>query len=78
MTATLSEHKTAAPTRWSVDDAESTVEFTVKTFWGLTTVQGRFDRFHGWYETGPGGTTIELTIDADSLATSIRGGDFVD
>ncbi len=69
MTATLIEQRTAAPTRWSVDEAESSVEFAVKTFWGLTAVRGRFDRFGGWYETGPEGTTIELTIDADSLDT---------
>jgi len=69
MTATLIEQRAAAPTRWPVDDAESSVEFAVKTFWGLTTVRGRFGRFGGWYETGPAGTTIELTIDADSLDT---------
>ena len=33
------------------------------------TVRGRFDRFDGSYEIGPSGTTIELTIDADSLDT---------
>jgi polyisoprenoid-binding protein YceI len=69
MTTTLTEQRTAAPTRWSVDDAESSVEFTVKTFWGLTTVRGRFDRFDGTYEVGPGGTKIELTIDANSVDT---------
>ena len=63
MTTTLIEQRAAAPTRWSVDDAESFVEFAVKTFWGLTTVRGRFDRFDGTYEVGPGGTKIELTID---------------
>jgi polyisoprenoid-binding protein YceI len=69
MTATPTEQRAAAPTPWSVDDAESSVEFAVKTFWGLTTVRGRFDRFGGWYERGSDGTTIELTIDADSLDT---------
>ncbi len=68
MTTTLTEQSAAAPTRWSVDD-ESFVEFAVKTFWGLTTVRGRFDRFDGTYEVGPGGMKIELTIDADSLDT---------
>ena len=33
------------------------------------TVHGHFDRFDGSYEVGPDGTTIELTIDADSLDT---------
>jgi polyisoprenoid-binding protein YceI len=69
MTTTLSEQTTTAPTHWSVDDAESSVEFAVKTFWGLTTVRGRFDRFDGTFEVGPRGTRIELTIDADSLDT---------
>jgi polyisoprenoid-binding protein YceI len=69
MTAILTEQRTTAPTRWSVNAAESSVEFAVKTFWGLTTVRGRFDRFAGRYEVGPNGTTIELAIDADSLDT---------
>ena len=69
MTTTLTEQRTIAPTRWSVDRAGSFVEFNVKTFWGLSTVRGRFDRFDGTYEVGPSGTKIELTIDADSLDT---------
>jgi polyisoprenoid-binding protein YceI len=69
MTATPIEQRAAEPTRWSVDDAESSVEFAVKTFWGLTTLRGRFDRFDGTYEVRPGGAKIELTIDADSLDT---------
>ena len=72
MTATLTEQRTTAPSRWIIDDAESSVEFTIKTFWGLTTVRGRFDRFDGTYEVGPDGTKIELTIDADSLDTGNR------
>jgi hypothetical protein len=36
---------------------------------GLASVRGHFDRFDGGYEIGPDGTTIELTIDADSLGT---------
>jgi polyisoprenoid-binding protein YceI len=69
MTAIEIEQRTAAPTRWTVDGSESSVDFAVKTFWGLTTVRGRFDRFDGSYEVGPNGTRIELTIDADSLDT---------
>ena len=72
MTITATEQRTAAPTRWTVDPHESSVEFAVKTFWGLATVHGRFDRFDGSYENGPDGTTIELTIDADSLDTGNR------
>lgn len=56
-------------TSWSVDTENTSVEFDVKSFWGLATVHGRFDRFDGSYTTGPGGTTIELTIDADSIDT---------
>jgi polyisoprenoid-binding protein YceI len=59
-------------TRWNVDTAHTSVEFAVKTFWGLMTVHGRFDRFDGWYEVGPDGEKIELTIDADSLDTGNR------
>jgi polyisoprenoid-binding protein YceI len=69
MTITATKQRTAAPTRWTVDPHESAVEFAAKTFWGLATVHGRFDRFDGWYENGPDGTAIELTIDADSLDT---------
>jgi polyisoprenoid-binding protein YceI len=69
MTTTASEPTTVAPTRWTVDPDETSVEFAVKTFWGLMTVHGRFDRFDGSYEVGPDGTAIELTIDADSLDT---------
>jgi polyisoprenoid-binding protein YceI len=69
MTIIKSEERAAAPTRWSVDRDETAVTFAVKTFWGLATVRGRFDRFDGSYEVGPDGTTIELTIDPDSLDT---------
>ena len=69
MTALEIEQRTATSTHWTVDPDATSVEFAVKTFWGLMTVHGRFDRFDGSYEVGPGGTTIELTIDADSLDT---------
>jgi polyisoprenoid-binding protein YceI len=58
-----------APTYWSVDPANSTVEFAVKTFWGAMTVNGRFERFDGSYQIGPDGASIELDIDAESLNT---------
>ena len=69
MTVVQHEQRTETPTRWTVDRDETSVEFAVKTFWGLMTVHGRFDRFDGSYELGPAGTTIELTIDADSVDT---------
>jgi polyisoprenoid-binding protein YceI len=66
MTTTLIEPRT---THWTVDPDATSVEFAVKTFWGLMTVHGHFDRFDGSYDVGADGTTIELTIDADSLDT---------
>ena len=69
MTATEIQDRTTAQTRWAVNSDETSVEFAVKTFWGLLTVHGHFDRFDGSYVVGPGGTTIELTVEADSLDT---------
>jgi polyisoprenoid-binding protein YceI len=67
---TTYNQRAAAPTRWSADADRTSVDFAVKTFWGLLTVRGHFDRFSGSYEVGPdGGRRIELTIDADSLDT---------
>jgi polyisoprenoid-binding protein YceI len=85
MTIITSEERAVAPTHWSIDRDETSVEFTVKTIWGLMTVHGCFDRFDGSYELGPTGTTIELTIDADSIDTGnpkrdehLRSTDFFD
>ena len=85
MTIITSEERAVAPTHWSIDRDETSVEFTVKTFWGLMTVHGCFDRFDGSYEVGPSGTTIELTVDADSIGTGnpkrdehLRSTDFFD
>jgi polyisoprenoid-binding protein YceI len=72
MNATQIEQRTVAPLRWTVDGGETSVEFAVKSFWGIATVRGRFDRFYGSYEAGPGGQKIELTVDADSLDTGNR------
>jgi polyisoprenoid-binding protein YceI len=76
---------TAAPTRWTVDPENTSVDFAVKTFWGLMTVRGRFDRFEGSYEIGPHGPKIELTVDAGSIDTGnrkrdehLRSADFFD
>jgi polyisoprenoid-binding protein YceI len=69
MTTIMSEKRAAAPTRWTVDHDETSVDFAVKSFWGLSTVRGRFDHFRGSYEVGPDGMRIELTIDADSIDT---------
>ena len=69
MTIIKSEKRAVAPTRWSIDRDQTSVEFSVMTFWGLMSVHGCVGRFDGSYELGPSGTTIELTIDADSLDT---------
>ena len=85
MTTTTSEPRTLAPPHWSLDRDGSSVGFTVKTMWGLIPVRGRFDRFGGSYEVGRNGTTIELTIDANSVDTGngkrdehLRSSDFFD
>ena len=49
----------------------TTVEFEVEHLWGLHTVRGRFRSFDGAYIVGPGGTEIELTIDAASIDTGV-------
>jgi polyisoprenoid-binding protein YceI len=66
MTTTAIEQAT---THWTVDPENTSVEFDARTFWGLATVHGRFDRFDGSLETGLGGTTIVLIIEADSIDT---------
>ena len=66
---TTDDQRAAAPTRWSADPDRTSVDFAVKTFWGLIAVRGHFDRFGGTYEVGPNGARIELTIDADSIDT---------
>jgi len=72
MTTMATDLKTVAPERWNVDTDASSVEFAVKTFWGLGTVRGRFDRFAGTYDVGPDGAEIALTIDVGSLDTGNR------
>jgi polyisoprenoid-binding protein YceI len=72
--------------RWTVDASRSTVEFEVKTFWGLSTVHGRFRRFEGFYDPeAHDGPALQLRIDADSLDTRntmrdthLRAGGFFD
>src|SRR5690349_616107 len=66
MMGTQAYDRTASPERWSVDG----VDFDVTAFWGLTVARGRFDHVAGVYDVGPGGTRIELTVDAQSLVTA--------
>jgi polyisoprenoid-binding protein YceI len=62
---------TVAPTtrRWVLDPARSTAAFDEKTFWGLHTVTGSFDRLEGSYVADEEGGEIELTLDAASVDT---------
>jgi polyisoprenoid-binding protein YceI len=55
----------------NADRTRTTVEFEVEHLWGLHTVRGRFRSFDGAYVVGPGGSEIELTIDAASVDTGI-------
>jgi polyisoprenoid-binding protein YceI len=57
--------------RWNADRTRTTVEFEVRHLWGLHTVRGRFRSVDGAYIVGPGGTEIELTIDAASIDTGV-------
>jgi polyisoprenoid-binding protein YceI len=73
-------------TRWRLDPAHSTAEFSVPHLWGLVKVKGKFDRLDGWLETDRSGhVSLELTVDAASLSTGnrqrdrhLRGADFFD
>jgi polyisoprenoid-binding protein YceI len=70
--------------RWRIDPARSSVELQARTFWGLMTVKGHFERYDGTLDLGRT-PAIELTIDAASLNTNnskrdkhLRSGDFFD
>ncbi len=85
MSTTATAQTTVAPLHWPLDRDGSSVEFTVKTMWGLIPVRGRFGRFDGSYDVGRNGSAIELTIDADSIDTGnakrdehLRTSDFFD
>ena len=69
---------------WQLDPQRSSVEFRVGLFWGLATVKGHFDDYHG--QLNPSANpAIDLTIDAASLQTGnrrrdrhLRSADFFD
>jgi polyisoprenoid-binding protein YceI len=71
-------------TRWRIDPTRSRIEFRTPTFWGLITVKGRFEHYHGTLDLRHE-PAVELTIDASSLDTNnhkrdqhLRGADFFD
>jgi polyisoprenoid-binding protein YceI len=71
-------------TRWRIDPRRSSVEFHVRNLYGLQTVRGRFERYDGTLDLAAE-TSIELTIEADSLTTNnarrdehLRSADFFD
>jgi polyisoprenoid-binding protein YceI len=53
---------------WRLDPARSNVEFHVPHFYGLMTVKGHFDSYHGSLDLSAH-PAVELVIDADSLDT---------
>ncbi len=57
--------------KWQLDPQRSSVEFRARKFWGLITVKGHFDDYHGQLDLSAS-PAIELTIDAASLQTGIR------
>jgi polyisoprenoid-binding protein YceI len=70
---------------WHSEPSGSQLAFAVKTMWGLVTVKGRFERFHGRLEVQPDGARGELTIEAASFDTGhakrdthLRSADFFD
>ena len=68
MSSAVIETKTTVEL-WTADPGRTTVEFEVEHLWGLHSVRGRFRSFDGAYLVGPGGSGIELTIDAGSVDT---------
>ena len=71
-------------TCWRLDRTRSRVEFETGNFWGLTSVQGHFDRFEGFLDFSAH-HVVDLTIDADSVDTNnarrdkhLRSADFFD
>jgi polyisoprenoid-binding protein YceI len=69
---------------WRLEPTRSSVEFHVRNFYGLQTVKGRFDRYHGALDLSAR-PAVELVVEADSLDTKqakrdkhLRSADFFD
>jgi polyisoprenoid-binding protein YceI len=74
MSSALAEREPSVE-RWTADPSWTTVEFEVQHVWGLHAVRGRFSSFDGAYVVGPGGSEIELTVDAASVDTGCAARD---
>jgi polyisoprenoid-binding protein YceI len=82
----LLSHFSDVASAWTVDPANSSVEFHVKHFWGVMTVHGHFDTITGDGKVDADGTVSgEIRIAADSVNTKnkqrdkhLRSGDFFD
>lgn len=69
---------------WQLDPQRSSVKFRVAALWGLVTVKGHFDDYHGQLDLNAN-PAIELTISAASVQTGnrkrdrhLRSADFFD
>jgi polyisoprenoid-binding protein YceI len=69
---------------WRLDPARSSVEFRVRSIYGLVTVKGGFTRYRGTLDLAAS-PAIELVIEADSVDTGnakrdehLRSADFFD
>ena len=70
---------------WTLDPERTTIEFSIRNFWGIATVRGRFTRFDGSGVVDADGPKVRLTIDAASIDTGnasrdehLRSYDFFD
>jgi polyisoprenoid-binding protein YceI len=76
----------AAQGQWTLDPANSSVEFGVKHFWHVITVRGRFEQIAGTGTVAPDGAVAgQLTMQASSISTRnkqrdkhLRSADFFD
>lgn len=80
------EHESGEPIRgrWQLERRRSSVEFRARHLWGLQTVKGHFENYHGHLDLSAT-PAIELTVDAASVQTGnakrdqhLRSADFFD
>jgi polyisoprenoid-binding protein YceI len=79
-------HSGEAQGQWSLDPANSSVQFGVKHFWRAITVRGTFEHLEGAGTVAPDGSVSgQLTMQSSSLSTKnkqrdkhLRSADFFD